>query len=46
MGYSNMGAGWWILKGVFFVFASFVFSLIFWTTKHWLEKGCCKGKKK
>jgi hypothetical protein len=47
MGYDKLGyCGWWILKTVFFVFACFVFSIIFWATKNWLEKGSSKKKKK
>lgn len=45
MGYDG-GAWWWVLKAVMFVFASFVFSIIFWATKYWLEKGCCCKEKK
>ncbi|MBW2963866.1 hypothetical protein KY363_00250 [Candidatus Woesearchaeota archaeon] len=45
MGYDGAGyIGWGILKAVMFVFASFVFSIIFWATKNWLEKGCCCKK--
>ena len=39
MVYGEIGyAGWAIYKVVLFVLASFVFSLIFWGTKNWLDK--------
>ena len=41
----SAGADWWALKFVGFVLGSFVFSLIFWATKNWLEKGSKKRKK-
>ncbi|MFC1752346.1 hypothetical protein ACFL96_03010 [Thermoproteota archaeon] len=37
--------GWILLKGVFFILASFVFSVVFWATKHWLDKKPGKKKK-
>tara|TARA_Y100000310_G_scaffold316719_1_gene368792 strand:+ start:548 stop:691 length:144 start_codon:yes stop_codon:yes gene_type:complete len=42
---SGGGAAWVVLKGVFFILATFVFSVIFWATKNWLEKGRKKKKK-
>ncbi len=36
-GYGTFGAG--ILKIVYFAFASFLFSIIFWLTRNWLVKG-------
>ncbi|MBU1974554.1 MAG: hypothetical protein KKH52_04110 [Nanoarchaeota archaeon] len=39
------GVGWWALKGVGFILGSFVFSVVFWATKNWLEKGRKKKKK-
>ena len=44
---SDMGSagyvGWWVLKSLLFIAASFVFSLIFWLTKKWIDG---KQKKK
>ena len=37
--------GWYILKVALFVVASFVFSIVFWATKNWLEKKPAKKKK-
>ncbi|MFC1752767.1 hypothetical protein ACFL96_05160 [Thermoproteota archaeon] len=37
--------GWIVLKAVCFVLASFVFSVVFWATKHWIEKGTKKKRK-
>jgi hypothetical protein len=43
MGYGYM-CGWYAFKASIFVVASFVFSLIFWSTKNWLEKKPVKKK--
>jgi Na+/melibiose symporter-like transporter len=43
MGTGTHGAGWWILKIMWFVVGSFVFSWIFWKTKQMVEE---KPKKK
>ena len=42
----GISACWWILKIVFFVVASFVFSVIFWATKKWFDKAPANKKKK
>ena len=38
-------SGWWALKAVYFLVASFVFSWIFWKTKELVEKKPAKKKK-
>jgi hypothetical protein len=41
--YHNGGVWWILVKISVFILASFVFSVVFWATKHWLEQ---KPKKK
>lgn len=36
---------WIVAKVAFFVLGTFVFSVVFWGTKYWLECGCKKKKK-
>ena len=38
--------GWYALKIIGFVVASYIFSYIFWSTKKCVEKGCKTKKKK
>jgi hypothetical protein len=38
-------AGWILVKSIAFILASFVFSLIFWLTKKWVDRQE-QGKKK
>ena len=45
MGYGHSYMSWMVLEAVAFIFACLIFSIIFWTTKHWLE-GTVKKKKK
>ncbi|MFC1730889.1 hypothetical protein ACFL6I_11195 [candidate division KSB1 bacterium] len=46
VGYTKCGYfGWIVLKAVLFVLASFVFSIIFWATQHWLHRPAKKKKK-
>ncbi len=46
MGYGGWSMGWFIWKPLCFIIAAFVFSVIFWWTKGWLESKCNKKKKK
>ena len=39
------GVAWSVLKLVYFILASFIFSLIFWLTHEWLARQK-KGKKR
>ncbi len=40
------GLSWLIWKPLMFIIMAFVFSVIFWWTKGWLESKCTKKKKK
>ena len=46
MGYTYSTCGWITLKAIMFVLGTFVFSVIFWGTKKWMEHAPKKKKKK